>query len=135
MAKFVFTDAKILINAVDMSAMADEVSIELEVDSLDSTTFGAGWRSKLGGLKAGNVGIKFKQDFAAAQVDATIWPLLGTVTTFEIRPTSAARSATNPAYTGTLLVDKFTPITGSVGDLAETGVSWPTTGVVQRQTS
>lgn len=133
MAKYVFTDAKILVNGVDMSLMADETSIELEVDSIETTTFGAGWRSKLGGLKAGNLGIKFKQDFAAAQVDALLWPLLGTVVTFELRPTSAARSATNPGYTGSVLVTSYTPITGGVGDVAESGVSWPTSGLVQRQ--
>lgn len=133
MAKYVFTDGTLIINGTNVSAMCDEMSIELEVDSLETTTFGAGWRSKLGGLKAGNLGAKFKQDFAASQVDATLWPLLGTVVTFEIRPTSAARSATNPGYTGNVLISSYSPITGGVGDVAETGSSWPTTGVVQRQ--
>lgn len=136
MAKYVFTDGTLIINGVTMSTMCDEMSIELEADSLDATTFGAGWRSKKGGLKSGNLGAKFKQDFAAAQVDALLWPLFGTEVTFEIRPTSAARSATNPGFTGTILIDKYSPISGGVGDLAETpGFSWPTSGTVQRQTA
>jgi hypothetical protein len=55
--------------------------------------------------------------------------------TFEVRPTSGARAVGNPAYTGSLLIKEWKPIMGSVGDLATTGVGFPTSGTVLRQTS
>jgi hypothetical protein len=67
-------------------------------------------------------------------VDVTLWPLLGTVTTFEIRPTSGARSATNPAYTGSVLISKH-GLGGQLGALAPLSVTYPTSGTVSRQTS
>ena len=135
MATFAATDYNILVNGVNMSAMCKEATLDLEADALDSTAFGSSWRSKQGGLKAGNFGLTFNQDFAAAQVDALLWPLFGTVVSFEIRPTSAARSATNPGYTGSVLVNAYSPFSNAVGDLAESKISWPTSGLVQRQTA
>lgn len=135
MALLVFTDAFILINAVNMSAMAKECSLEVEAEALDSSAFGSGWKGNTAGLKSGNFGIKFNQDFAAAQVDALLWPLFGTNVAFELRPTSAARSATNPAYTGTLLIKQYTPLVGQVGALVEPNFTWPTSGTVSRATS
>lgn len=135
MATFSFLDAKLLINAVDMSAMARKCTVKTSAAELDNTAFGATYHSRLGGLKDGSLDLEFNQDFAAAQVDATLFPLLGTVVTFEVRATSAARSATNPGYTGSVLIKEYTPLAGAVGDLAVNGVSWPTSGAVLRQTS
>lgn len=135
MATFAGTDYKLLVNAVDMSAMANKVTLKLAAAELTNTAFGATYNSKLGGLKDGTLDVEFNQDFAAAQVDATLFPILGTVVTFELRPTSGARSATNPGYTGSVLIKEYAPIDGKVGDLAVNSASWPTSGAVLRQTS
>jgi hypothetical protein len=136
MALFAATDFKILINAVDMGTMATAANLDVEADTLETTAFGAtaAWRTFIAGLKKGMLTLVFNQDFAAAQANATLWPLFGAApTTFEIRPTSAARSATNPGYTGSLLVTKWAPVSGKVGDLAVVSVSFPVTGPVTQQ--
>lgn len=136
MAVQVITGTYVLVNAVDLNDHIDSATLEIDVDAVDRTNMGsAGVREFIGGLKSGKLTINFHEDFAAAKVDATLFPLLGTVVTFEIRNSSSARSATNPGYTGSVLVTQHSPIAGKVGDLLQDSVSFPTTGAVARQTS
>src|SRR5437867_8491745 len=133
MATFSATDYMIIVNAVTMSPMAASATLDISAAELENTAFGATYRSRIGGLKDGKLDIEWNEDFAAAQVDALLWPLFGTVTTFEVRPTSGARSATNPAYTGSVLITQYLPLDSKVGDLANLRTSWPTTGTITRQ--
>lgn len=135
MASFAFTDAHVTINAVDLSDHIRKVTIKAEVDDLENTAMGAASKGRIGGLKDWTIDFEFNQDFAASNVDATLWPLLGTVVTVTVRPTSAAKSATNPEYSGPALVKEYTPMDGSVGDLATTSVSWPGAGALTRAVS
>src|SRR6266852_1806235 len=135
MATFSFTDGFLLLNAVNMSAMARQLVLKTSAAELDNTAFGATYHSRIGGLKDGQIDVEWNQDFAAAQVDVLLFPLLGTTVTFEVRPTSAARSATNPAYTGSVLISDYTPLDGKVGDLALNKSTWKTTGTITRAIS
>lgn len=128
----VLTDAYININSSVISDHGNKVEISVTVEDKDTTTFGQTYKTRVGSLKDGTLAITLLNDFTAAQLDSIFWPLLGTVVTFEIRPTSGARSATNPAYTGSILVKEWKPITGGVGDLASVGLSFPTSGAVTR---
>jgi hypothetical protein len=134
MAVFAFTDGFLLLNAANLSDHCKNLVLAIDADALDSTGMGATYKSFLGGLKSGQLTIEFMDDFAASSVDVTLFPLLGTVTTFEIRPTSGARSVTNPAYTGSVLIAKH-GIGGQLGALAPLSVTYPTSGTVLRQTS
>ena len=132
MATFAYIDARIEINSVVMSAMSTSATLKVEADELEDTAFGDTYRSRIAGLKDWSVDVEFNADFAASQVDATLWPLLGTVVTFKLRATSAAISATNPEYSGSVLVTEYTPLDGGVGDLAKVSVSWPGAGTLSR---
>lgn len=133
---FAFVDARIEINSVVFTTFSKKVTLDVEVEDLDSTAFGgSGWKSRIGGLKDGSISIDLNQDFAASAVDATLWPLVGTTFTVKVRPTSAAISATNPEYTATCLLTKYSPFDGSVGDLATTSIDIPTSGAVTRATA
>jgi hypothetical protein len=136
MAKMVLLASFVSINAVDLSAYANSIEATMEVDAQDATTFASGgWKEILGGLKSAGLSLGFKQDVAAAALDATIWPLFGTVVPFEVRLANAVASASNPKYTGSVLIQKWTPIGGNVGDIAESSVEWPSSGVVTRAVS
>jgi hypothetical protein len=135
----VLTDAFTLINATNWSVQIKQVEIDATIVDLDTTAFGgSGWAARTGGIKDGTVKFQFLQDFTATTgLDAVMWPLFiaGVPVTFECRPTSAARALGNPAYTGSVLIKEWKPIVGKVGDLATTDVTFPTSGVVLRQTS
>lgn len=136
MASVAFTDGFVMINAVNMSGFARKVSLKQDGAELDDTAFGDTTHSRIGGgLKDYTLDVEWNQDFAAASTDALLWALFNTVTTFEIRPTSAARSATNPAYTGSVHVGDYTPFDGAVGDLLTLSTSWKAAAPAVRQTS
>jgi hypothetical protein len=131
----VLTDAFILINASNVSSYATSVELDVTVDDKETTAFGATAHTRIGGLKDGSIKVDFNQDVTAAGLDSIMWPLVGTVVTFEVRPTSSARSTSNPAYTGSVLVSGWNPLGNKVGDVATVSVQFPTTGAVTRQTS
>lgn len=135
MATFAFIDARLELNAVVMSAMATSCTLKVNADELEDTAFGDTYRTRLGGLKDWTVDVDFNSDFAASQVDQTLFPLLGTLVTIKLRPTSAAISTTNPEYSGSVLITEYTPLDGGVGDLAKVSVSWPGSGVLARATA
>lgn len=136
MAKFVLTSAYTALNGSDRSSFIQSSELTLESEAKEVTNYGSGgWKEFLGGLKSGELKIKFLQDVAASQIDSVMFPLLGTVVTFEVRATSAAVGASNPKYTGNVLIKSWNPIEGSVGDEATASVSFPTSGAVSRATS
>lgn len=136
MAKMVLTAAMLLINSTDLSDHTSKIELAVQVEDKDVTTFASsGWKEVLGGLKSGTLALTFKQDVAAANIDSTMWALLGTVVTFEVRLVNTARSTSNPAYTGSVLIKEWTPISGSPGDVAELSVSYPTSAAVTRLTA
>lgn len=135
MPSFVLTDARIEINAVNMSPFCTSATLKLEVDDQEDTAFGDTYRSRVPGLKDWSCDFDFNSDFAASAVDQTLWPLFGTSVSIKIRPTSGSISATNPEYSGQVLVTEYTPIDGGVGDLATTKVSWPGNGTLSRATT
>lgn len=135
MAKFVATDYKITINSTDFSSSLQSVNLTISADEVDTTTFGGGWKSVVGGLKSGSLQLNFFQDFGSSSVDATIFPLLNTLATVVITPTSTAVSAQNPSYSAVCLVSQYQPFASTVGDVATLSVTWPTSGTVTRATA
>lgn len=135
MPKFVATTVTTTINGVDFSANLAQVELSVESDDVETTSFGSDWRSRIGGLKQASLTLSFHSDFGASSVDATLWPLLNTLATVVIKPTSGTVSATNPTYTGTFLVNQYSPLAASLGDLATFDVTWPASGTVTRATA
>lgn len=136
MAKMVLTASYLALNGVDRSSSTSKIELSTEVEEKDVTTFASlGWTELLGGLKSGSLSVGFKQDVADAQLDDTMWALFGTVVSFEVRLSNAAVSTNNPKYTGNVLIKEWKPIAGSVGDVAEVEVEFPTSGVVTRAES
>ena len=125
MAAIVLTNADITVNGVVLSDRANSVTLNYEIDSVETTAFGSVGHKFTGGLQNNSCDIEFMQDFAAAEVEATIFPLVGTTTTVTVRGTSGATSATNPLYTlsGTFLA-AHTPVAAAVGELAMTSLSF-----------
>jgi hypothetical protein len=134
-AHFAFIDAVVTVNGTDLTDHCNQVSFNYSADELDDTAMGDTHRSRIGGLKDSSVTLGFHADFAASEVDATLWPLRNTKTSVVVKPRNAAVSATNPSYTGTYLVNQLTPISGSVGELATMNVTWPKSGALVRATS
>ena len=125
MAQIVLTDASITINSVDLSCRANTVTLNYEKEAVETTAFGDSGRTYTAGLQNVTVDIELQQDFAASNVEATVFPLVGTSTTIVIKPTAAAVGAENPSYTvASTYLAAHTPVAGTVGELATTSLSF-----------
>jgi len=132
MAVLVLNDATITVNSVALTDHANSVTINYEIDSVETTAFGSSGHKFTGGLQNNSIDIDFMQDFASSNVEATIYPLVGTTTTIVIKPTSAVVGATNPSYTLTgCFLASHTPVASAVGELAMTSLSF-TGGVLTK---
>lgn len=138
MAKFVMLNCQVLVNSVDFTDHVNHVEVDLKKKAVDTTNFSGGGFEQTQGLREDEFTLTFQQDFAAAEVDATLYPLYNSGNEFpvEVRPVVGARSATNPGYVGTCILLNYTPLTGKPGQLSETKIKFPSqrTGI-QRQTS
>lgn len=135
MAKIVLTDVSVTVNSVNLSDHIASVTLTTDVAEVATTAFGDTAVTRVGGLKDNSVQIEFHQDFAASNVEATVYPLIGSTTTVVVKPTSSAVGATNPSYTFSALVSSWSPVAGSVGDLATVSVTWPISGAITKATS
>lgn len=141
MAKFIIQTTTLTVNGVDLSDHAQSVSVEGTADEVDVSAMGGnGYREWLIGLKDATITVNWFQDFAAAEVDATLFPLWGSNTPFvvETKPTSGAISATNPAYRLTAAVmPNYAPISGAVGEASQTETAFRNApgGTLERDTT
>ena len=138
MSAFTLTDALIIINGVTLSDHINQVKVEDNREAKDFTTFGATSKIVGKGLGDGKITMKIFQDFASGKTHATLQPLIGSTTgiVVEVRATSAARSATNPAVLMTALMFDYNMIDGSVGEpstinvefqnASSAGITYPT---------
>jgi hypothetical protein len=121
MATMVYTDAFVSINSVDLSDHVKSVTLTYEAEVLDDTVMGtSGTRSAKPGLKNWTLEVNFLQDYAAASVDATLFPLVGAAAfPIKVRPVKgSAISSTNPEYQGNAILTSYPPLTGEVGALS-----------------
>ncbi len=126
MSKVVLRNASITINAINLSDHASSVTINMESDDVDLTSFGSLMKEHALGLGDGSIDVDFFQDFAAASVDATLYPIYiaKVPVPVVVKPDGAAVSATNPSYTMQGLLMSYTPLDGSVGDASAMSVTF-----------
>lgn len=127
MAKLVLRDCVITVNGVDFSDHVSSVEVSLKKDSIDTTNFSGGGKEQVAGLKEDEFTVTFQQNFAAGEVDAVLYPLYNLETEFvvTVKPTVGAVSVNNPVYSGTCILLEYQPLAGSVGELSETKVTFP----------
>ena len=133
------SNAAVTINSVDLQDQCTSATINYVYEQLETTAFGDTAR-KFGGaavtsLQNNTVEIELYQSYAASETEATIFGLVGIVTTIVIKPTSAAVSATNPSYTLTgAYLSAHTPINASLGELSTITLTFAG-GVLTKATS
>ena len=107
------------VNAVDLSDQTTSATLSVKFDALESTAFGGSSRVYTAGLGDHELAVELFMSYAASETYATLATLVGTATTIVLKPTSAATSATNPAFTltGTYL-EVLPVIDATLGELS-----------------
>ena len=135
MAVYALTSEYLAINSVDRSADIKSAVLTVDAAALDTMDMASGgWMEQIAGTKSGTLTVEFQDDAAASAIDSVLWALFGTVTTFEVRATSASVGTGNAKYTGSILVNQFA-VGGAVGELATKSLTFPTSGAVTRATA
>jgi hypothetical protein len=133
MSKFVFTDAVVFINTVDLSDHVESVTLSVTADSIELTGMGATAREYGAGLTDGSLSVTFFQDYTAAEVDVTLFSLVGAAAfACTVKPTSAAISVSNPEFQFSALLTDYSPADASVGDAAKASATFQLTTAVTR---
>ena len=131
MAKFVLKNAYVTIGGTTsesggttITSFVQSVTINYSAAEVDKTAMGDAGVARLGGLKDWSADITLIQDFASgASLDSGIYNVIGTSMVLNVRPTTEIKGVSNPAYIGTGIIFEYSPIDGSVGDLATAPIS------------
>jgi len=135
MARLVLTNVEVTVGGVSLADHIASITLGSTYDILETTAFKGGnvpaaAKTRIAGLVDNSVTLEFHQDFAAASVNATIYPLLGTEVAVVVQPVNGAVSATNPEYQFNAIISEWTALNGAVGELATASVTWPITGAI-----
>jgi hypothetical protein len=133
------SNPSLVINSVDLQDQCTSATINYVYEQLETTAFGDTAR-KFGGssvvsLQNNTVEVELYQSYAASETEATIYGLVGIVTTLVLKPSSSAVSSTNPSYTLTgAYLESHTPINASLGELSTITLTFAG-GVLTKATS
>ena len=118
----------------DLSAEANQVTLTVGADALESTSFGDTGRTFVAGLQSVEVSmtlfLAYGGSGATAETETAVHAMVGKSSTLVISPSGTTESASNPEYTITgAYLENFTPINSTVGELATleltfTGGTW-----------
>ena len=125
MAIFLNNKVGFKIATINLSDHVTAFTLSRVLDELPVTAMGDTSNKVVGGLSSDTITVSFLNDTATANVLATLQDAFGTTVAFAaIQDSSAAVSATNKLYTGTIFVNNLTDINGAVGDEAMMDLSF-----------
>lgn len=96
--------ASVKINAIDITDHVTSATLTQSADELEITSLSDSARKYVAGLQTGTLDLEFLNDFAAANVCATLQSAIYTTVTAKLVPGPGTTiSATNPLYTVSIL--------------------------------
>ncbi len=119
MAKFSATDVYVLLNSQNISDWCDsadtpDAKAQINVSGFNPT----GAQEFVPGSRTQSITLDVLQDFGATQIHALLNPLYvnNTIFAIELRPTSGARSSTNPWYGGSAQLYEYDGLNASLNN-------------------
>ena len=107
------------IATVNLSDHVTAFTLNRVLDAIEVTAMGDTSHKFAPGLSSDTITVTFLNDTATGSVLQTLQTAFGSTVAFQaIQDSSAAVSATNVLYSGTIFVDNLTDINGAVGDEA-----------------
>jgi len=115
-SSFVLTNCTVYVAGHDMTTDSNQLTLGMEVDEQENTTFGGGgWRSRLGGLRSASLGLEGYWQAGAGSIDADTYSTLGTRDEVVTVTPAGTEAQTAYMFQGT----KFTyEMFGGVGEVA-----------------
>jgi len=137
-AVFLNNQAGLKIGTVDLSDHVKSITINQKFDELEVTAMGDTGHKFVKGLESASITVSFLNDTATASVLTTLQTAYGTSAAFKAVNTGGATptiSATNPLYSGLILINNLTPINGAVGDISTQDITFTVNGSITYATT
>ena len=114
----ILSNPEVKFGAVDLTGWCTSAVLTKTVTALNDTVFGNTSNTFTAGLEDNELTVTLFLSYAASATYATLSPLVGTKFNITVKPTSAADSATNPAFTLTnTYLESLPVISASLGEL------------------
>ena len=115
----------VTVNSVALTGFATAATLERTNTAQDTTVFGNSARVYSATIEDNTLTVTLFMTYATAEVYATLATLVGTSTTVVVKPTSAATSGTNPAFTltGTYL-ETLPVINTTLGEISSIDITF-----------
>lgn len=119
-------NASVTYNSVDLSDHVRSVTVNTSSDEVDVTAMGATAHAVIPGLRNDEITVEFYVDGAVGEVDATIWPFVGSSTgaALVVKNDSGTTSSVNPTWTMTAAPLAYEPIAATIGEAHVTTVTF-----------
>jgi hypothetical protein len=134
MAVFLNNTVGFKLGTVDLSDHVKAFTINQKADELEVTAMGDTGHKFVKGLESNTITVSFLNDDSTASVLQTLQTAYGTSAAFKAVQVqsggTATISATNPLYSGLVLVNNLTPINGAVGDIGTQDITFTVNGAL-----
>ncbi|HET6917182.1 MAG TPA: hypothetical protein VFH56_13905 [Acidimicrobiales bacterium] len=118
MAKTIARDVSLKVNGVLLSDHVHKIAANFKWDRVEVSSMGAIYKQYLLGLSDASITVDFYNDYSAGSIHATLQPLAGSNTPFEVEvipDSTLATSATNPRLVMWSVLDGYDFADATVG--------------------
>ena len=117
--------------SIDLSAYVTSFTLTRSADQIETTAMNDTGHRYITGLENNQITVELINDDATSAVLQTMNSLFKSNAYFKCALNgSAAGSASNPFYSGLILVDSITPINGAVADLGVQSLTFQVSGAI-----
>lgn len=125
--------------SIDLSSYVTSITINRAFDELEVSALGDTGHKYVKGLESSTITVDFLNDQGTSGVLQTLQSLWGTNAYFKIIGTTDTTTypvgAGNPIYTGLILVNNTTDVSGAVGDLQTQSITFNVSGSISVATT
>lgn len=119
------------VNAVDISDVVTQATLNYAFDELEITSMGDQSHRFVKGLQSGTLTLSFLNDVASSEVLDTLLTAFGTTVAVKmIQDSGAAVADGNKLYSFDILVNNLTPLNGTPADISAQDVTFTINSVV-----
>ena len=131
-------DAFVSLDGNDISAFLESVDLDFQKETDADARMGDDTAKVVATRSNWSLALNAINDYTATTgLDDIIWGLIsaGAAVPMVVRPTSAAKGANNPEYTGDVVLTNYKPIAGQHGQQSRTPIQCQPAGDLSRATS
>lgn len=130
MAKMNGNDYSVVVNSVDISDHVTAVGLSRRVQEIESSACSDTNDTFIAGSTKNEMSLTVQNDFADSDVWVSLAPIVGTLKTVVLKPTSGSVTTNNPSFTFQALLSQFDDLGGSRNALDEASYTWPISGAI-----